>query len=118
MHGYHEDDETADSSFNPSDQQLRLPQPPLCKAPMADESARISLPLDFSGLELNNDIISIIRDRRSSRVYAEEEMSIEELQAAIIARMEKNGPVTERMRQDVIENVYHNSLVTWIKSFN
>ena len=47
-----------------------------------------------------------------------EEMSVEELQNAILERMAKNGPVTDRMRQDVIENIYHNSLVTWIKSFN
>ncbi len=47
-----------------------------------------------------------------------EEMTVEELQQAILERMSKNGPVTERMKQDVLENVYHNSLVTWIKSFN
>lgn len=47
-----------------------------------------------------------------------EEMTVEELQAAIIERMERNGPVTEQMKKDVYENVYHNSLVTWIKSFN
>jgi hypothetical protein len=46
-----------------------------------------------------------------------EEMTIEELQSAILARMAQNGPVTDRMRKDVIENVYHNSLVNWIKSF-
>ena len=46
-----------------------------------------------------------------------EEMTIEELQAAILEKMRKNGPVTDRMRQDVIENVYHSSLVTWVKSF-
>ena len=39
------------------------------------------------------------------------------LQEAIIAIMEKNGPVTDRMRQDVLDNVYHDSLITWIKSF-
>lgn len=50
-----------------------------------------------------------------SKTY--EEMSIEELQQAILDRMAKNGPVTDRMRQDVMENVYHNSLVNWIKSF-
>ncbi len=47
-----------------------------------------------------------------------EEMTIEELQEAILDRMKRNGPVTERMKKDVLENVYHNSLVTWIKSFN
>lgn len=39
------------------------------------------------------------------------------LQEAVIARMEKNGPVTDRMRQDVYDNVYHDGLINWIKSF-
>lgn len=39
------------------------------------------------------------------------------LQEAILAIMEKNGPVTDQMRQDVMNNVYHDSLITWIKSF-
>jgi len=47
-----------------------------------------------------------------------EDMTIEELQEAILNRMKQNGPVTEQMKKDVLENVYHNSLVTWIKSFN
>ena len=47
-----------------------------------------------------------------------EQMSVEELQQAIINRMKQNGPVTDRMKQDVYENVYHNSLLNWIKSFN
>ena len=55
-------------------------------------------------------------ETKSNKSY--EEMTVSELQNAIIKRMEKNGPVTERMRQDVLDNVYHNSLVTWIKSFN
>lgn len=79
MKGYRDDDITADSDYNPSDQQLRLPQPPLCKAPMAGEDARIALSLDFSGLELNNDVISLIRDRKSSRVYTQEEMTLDQL---------------------------------------
>ena len=45
-------------------------------------------------------------------------MSVEELQAAILDRMAKNGPVTDQMKKDVTQNVWHNSLVTWIKSFN
>lgn len=39
------------------------------------------------------------------------------LQQAIIARMEKNGPVTEQMRNDVLRNEHHDSLINWIKSF-
>jgi hypothetical protein len=39
------------------------------------------------------------------------------LQEAIIAIMEKNGNVTDQMKKDVYDNVYHDSLITWIKSF-
>lgn len=39
------------------------------------------------------------------------------LQEAILAIMEKNGPVTDQMRKDVLDNVYHDSLVNWVKSF-
>jgi hypothetical protein len=46
-----------------------------------------------------------------------EEMSVEELQAAIILKMKKNGPVTDQMRKTVFDNVYHDSLVNWVKSF-
>lgn len=46
-----------------------------------------------------------------------EQMSVEQLQAVILAKMEKNGCVTERMRRDVTENVWHDSLVNWAKGF-
>lgn len=39
------------------------------------------------------------------------------LQEAIIAIMEKYGPVTDQMRKDVLDNVWHDSLITWVKSF-
>lgn len=40
------------------------------------------------------------------------------LQEAIIAIMEKKGPVTDQMRRDVYNNTYHDSLINWVKSFN
>ena len=46
-----------------------------------------------------------------------EDMTIEELQAEILAKMAANGPVTDRMKQDVIENVYRDSLLNWVRSF-
>uniref|UniRef100_N2A500 Alpha-amylase C-terminal domain-containing protein n=1 Tax=Eubacterium plexicaudatum ASF492 TaxID=1235802 RepID=N2A500_9FIRM len=46
-----------------------------------------------------------------------EDGKIAGLQEAILAIMEKNGPVTDQMRKDVEANVYHDSLITWIKSF-
>ena len=39
------------------------------------------------------------------------------LQEAVLALMEKNGPITDQMRKDVMDNVYHDSLINWIKSF-
>ncbi|MEE1042811.1 MAG: alpha-amylase family glycosyl hydrolase, partial [Clostridia bacterium] len=36
-----------------------------------------------------------------------EEMTVEELQQAILERMKRNGPVTEQMKKDVYDNVYH-----------
>ena len=62
-----------------SDQDRKLPQPPLVKAPMADESERIALTRDFSGLALKNDLVSLIRDRRSARIYTNETMTPDEL---------------------------------------
>ena len=47
-----------------------------------------------------------------------EDMTIEELQEAILEKMRRNGPVTEYMLGTVRENTHHGSLVTWVRSFN
>ena len=44
-------------------------------------------------------------------------MTVPELRQAILDKMAKNGPVTEQMRQDVMENRWRDSLLTWVKSF-
>lgn len=46
-----------------------------------------------------------------------EQMEVPELQAAVLAKLAKNGPVTDQMRKDVSDNVYKNSLINWVKSF-
>ena len=46
-----------------------------------------------------------------------EQGKIAGLQEAILAIMEKKGPVTEQMKRDVYNNTHHDSLVTWVKSF-
>ena len=46
-----------------------------------------------------------------------EQMSVAQLQAVILSKMEKNGCVTDRMRRDVTDNIWHDSLVSWAKSF-
>lgn len=48
---------------------------------------------------------------------APEDMSIEELQTGILAKMANNGPVTDQMKKTVYDNIWHDSLVNWIKSF-
>lgn len=46
-----------------------------------------------------------------------EQMDIKELQDAILTKMANNGPVTDEMLKSVRENIYHDSLINWIKSF-
>ena len=46
-----------------------------------------------------------------------EEMTVEELQSVILEKLAKNGPVTDRMLRDVTDNIWHDSLVTWARSF-
>ena len=46
-----------------------------------------------------------------------EQGKIAGLQQAIISLMEKNGYVTDQMRQDVYNNTHYGSLINWIKSF-
>ena len=46
-----------------------------------------------------------------------EQMSIEELQVAILEKMAKNGPVNEQMIKTVMDNIYPDSLKNWVRSF-
>lgn len=62
-----------------SDQDRKLPQPPLAKAPMAPIENRIALTKDFSGLTLQKDLFSLLRSRRSARVYTQEIVTLEQL---------------------------------------
>lgn len=75
--GYRADDPYEDD-FE-SDQDLKRPQPPLVKAAMRPETEWIALPKDFSELEHSDDLIHVIRDRKSSRIYTQEDMSLEQL---------------------------------------
>lgn len=76
MKGERKDDPRMDFE---SDQERKLPQPPLVKAPITPKESWIKLPMDFDTLKLKNDVISLIRDRRSARIYTQENMNIKEL---------------------------------------
>lgn len=60
-----------------TDQELKRPQPPLVKAPMAKE--QMDLPRNFKDLHLNEDLLTVVMKRKSSRVYTEESMSLLQL---------------------------------------
>jgi SagB-type dehydrogenase family enzyme len=60
-----------------SDQQLKLPQPPLVKAPMAEQA--LPLPRNFEDLDLQQDFIALLTERRSSRVYTQQPISLLQL---------------------------------------
>ena len=63
-----------------SDQERKLPQPPLCKAAVRPAQEWITLPRDFDALPMEKPaLLDAIRDRRSSRVYTQEDMSLEQL---------------------------------------
>ena len=47
-----------------------------------------------------------------------ESMTGPELQAAILAKLAGNGPVDAQMKKTVTDNIWHDSLVNWLKSFH
>lgn len=75
--GYMKADFAREPADFKSDQQQMLPQPPLVKEPISDE--RIDLPRDFKPLGLEKDLLSVIFNRCSSRVYTDEPMTLLEL---------------------------------------
>lgn len=62
-----------------SDQDLKLPQPPLVKSPMRPDMKPIDLPRDFENLNLENDLIKVLTQRRSHRHYSEENINLLQL---------------------------------------
>ena len=46
-----------------------------------------------------------------------ESMTVPDLQAAILAKLAGNGPVDAQMKKTVVDNIWHDSLVNWLKSF-
>ena len=60
-----------------TDQELKRPQPPLVKAPMAGNP--IDLPRDFEDLGMEDNLVQLLLKRKSSRVYTQEDMSLLQL---------------------------------------
>lgn len=62
-----------------SDQERKLPQPPLVKEAVTPKESHIPLTRDFSGLSMKNNLLDLIRDRRSARIYTQENMTLDQL---------------------------------------
>ena len=77
MHGYRDDDPYMDA-FE-SDQDLKLPQPPLVKAAVTAHCNHIALTKDFSNIPMLHNLPQLIESRRSARIYTQEEMNIDQL---------------------------------------
>ncbi len=77
MKGYREDDPYRET-FE-SDQTLKRPQPPLCKAPMRGEDQRIKLPMEFDKLHMTDNLLSLLQKRKSHRIYTEQPISLLQL---------------------------------------
>ena len=60
-----------------SDQDRKLPQPPLVKAPMRVKA--LTLPRKFEDLDLRQNLFTLLIERKSSRVYTQEPISLLEL---------------------------------------
>lgn len=60
-----------------TDQELKRPQPPLVKAPMAGNP--IDLPRDFENLGMEDNLVQLLLKRKRSRVYTQEDMSLLQL---------------------------------------
>ena len=70
--------EEEESSDYLTDQEKKLPQPPLVKAKMR-EYPPIDLPRDFHELGMKEDFLTVLLRRKSSRVYTQESMSLLQL---------------------------------------
>lgn len=60
-----------------SDQQKLLPQPPLVKPAMTDN--RIPLTMEFDDLLQEHDYLTLLRERKSNRFFADQAMSLKQL---------------------------------------
>lgn len=86
----------------PTDQQQKLPFPMPLKE--AKGTARIALPMDFEDVVGNKGIFSLLAERESCRVYADEEVSLKELSFLLWATQGVRG-YAGRSRQVTFRNV-------------
>ncbi len=104
-------DEVADESFKPIKTVEIKKAPEVAKTEKTESSETVKESVKVQE-EKKPDLIVTV----PNKPY--EEMTVEELQEAILEKMRKNGPVTDYMSGTVRENTHHGSLINWVKSFN
>lgn len=95
---------------------------PVADMPKSEESGTATVTHDTSNdangeLKVSGEELSSASEDQPLENPAFEEGKIAGLQEAILAIMEKNGYVTDQMRQDVLNQTHHDSLINWVKSF-
>ena len=118
--------EMFDGSFAP----ISMPEIVKAEKPVEKvEEIKNEAPVAEEPTETTNEPLEVFPEKEETTVEAApekvtvdcnkayEDMTIEELQEAILEKMRKNGPVTDYMLGTVRENTYQGSLISWVKSF-
>ncbi len=90
--------------------------------PKKEETVKVEISKTKPVEQPKADSVKIQEEKKPEKVVVDwnkgyEDMSVEELQEAILEKMRQNGPVTDYMLGTVRENTHHESLVNWVKSF-
>ena len=94
-----------------------VPQPAIEPAPQPQAAPAHDAPQGSAPAASSEPAPAYHEPKRAQAPKAYDDMTVEELQAEILAKLSANGSVTDRMRREVSENVYRNSLLNWVKSF-
>jgi len=84
------------------------------EADISEKEAEVS---EEPVLEVTDIMSDVVKSAKEACEKAFEEGRIAGLQEAILARMERNGYVTDQMRNDVKNQTHIQSLINWVKSF-
>ena len=60
--------------------------------------------------------VKVTKEQRTGKLPRD--MTVEELQEEILDCMRERGPVTDQMERDVRNNIWHDSLLNWLRSFH
>ena len=90
--------------------------------PKKEETVKVEVPKITSSEQPKTESVKVQEEKKAEKVVVDwsksyEDMTVEELQEAILEKMRKNGPVTDYMLGTVRENTHHGSLITWVRSF-